>query len=337
MEDFNLALLPLQDGYQVRADCRPVGQTTRTISPADGQHLLALGARLQARPLREISEAVEVGRSLFRHLFGTDIAQLLREAQGKTQDHGGLRLLLRFTAHDPMQDLPWELLHDGSWPLALNPATALARYIEMPRPVMTPRVRGLRVLLTTACPPDAPALDLGTEVAKVRALRAIPGIDVTIQSQVTLRLLRRLLTRAENVNRPFYVWHHAGHGLLDPAGVRLCLEGGDRAGTAEIVPILTSCPNLLAVVFNVCHGAALAAEIARENVPVAIGFQERILDLAALAFAQRFYQSVLNHPIEVALTHSRLALAYQGNPRLNWTNPRLYTRTTSAVRIGERP
>jgi hypothetical protein len=340
MKDFALIVQPLLDGHLVRAECELVGQVTpHKISLKDQQKLYELKTLLQIRPLREITEAVEVGRRLFGHLFGTGIASHFWQALQETKGDGGLRVLLRFDKDDRLQDLPWELLHDGNWPLALNPSTPIARYIEMPRPVRVSRLRGpIRVLFTAACPPGTQALDLGTEEAKVRsALKSLRRVELDIDNKITFRRLALLLGHAEKAHRPFHIWHHAGHGFLDEhSSFHLCLEDNERerhVGAGEISRILAACPNLLAVVLNVCHGAILATSIACENLPVAIGFQERIMDRAALVFAQRFYQSLLQHPVEVALAHSRLALAYQGCPLLNWTNPILYTRTTRVVRF----
>ncbi|MEA2604062.1 MAG: hypothetical protein QOF89_5054 [Acidobacteriota bacterium] len=341
MEDFVLTLQPLAEGHLVQAECPLVGQVTGSISLRDRQELEALGARLQTNPLREIPQVVEVGQQLFRNLFGTKIATHFRTAQQEARDDGGLRVLLRFSKDDRLQDLPWELLHDGSWPLALNPATPIARYIEMSEPVRRLLPRGqLRVLFTAASPPGTQELDLGTEERKIREyLRSLANVDLEIDNQITLRRLERLLTFAENAGRPFHIWHHAGHGFRDKhSKFFLCLEGDEQdrnVGVEKISQILATCPNLLAVVLNVCHGAALATALACEHLPVAIGFREQILDRAALLFAQKFYGSLLRHPVEVALAHSRLALAYQGCPLLNWTNPLLYTRTTRAVHFME--
>lgn len=344
MEDFVLRLQPQSDGHLVSAECRLVGQITpHKISLKHRQKLEELRAGLQACPLREITDVVEIGRKLFRHLFGTRIAEQFWKAQQEARDDGGLRVLLRFAAGDPLQDLPWELLHDGEWPLALNPSAPIARYVEMERPIRVPRPRGqIRVLLTSACPPGTQALDLGTEERKIRsALRSLTRMDLEIDNKITLKRLERLLSYAEKTKRPFHIWHHAGHGYLDKSSdFHLCLEGNQgtqHPGTGEISHLLAACPNLIIVVLNVCHGAILATSAACENIPVTIGFRDRIMDRAALVFAQRFYQSLLQHPVEVALTHSRLALAYQGRPLLNWTNPVLYTRTTRVVRFMESP
>ncbi len=341
MEDFILTLVPLPDGHLVRADCQLIGQPEpRRIRLEERQKLEELGARLAERPLKEITEVVKVGRDLFGRLFGKELAAPFWEASEKARNDGGLRVLLRFAKDDRLQDLPWELLHDGRSPLALDPATALARYIEMPQPIKVPRPKGrLRVLFTSACPPLAQRLDLGSEERRVRRALELAGVDPQIENRVTLELLKLLLIQAEHTGKPFHVWHHASHGFLDRQGsFHLVLEGGEEGrhvGTDEVSGILAQCPSLLAVVLNVCHGAALATSLACAKVPVAIGFREQIQDRAALLFAERFYKSLLRHPVEVALAHSRLALAYQGCPLLNWTNPILYTRTTRAVRFVE--
>ncbi len=342
MEDFVLTLQPLSDGHLVFAESRLVGQVApHKISLRDRQALEALGERLRKHPLREVAGAVEVGRKLFGHLFGSGIARHFWKALHEAQDDGGLRVLLRFSEDDGLQDLPWELLHDGTWPLALNPATPIARYLQMDRAVRVPPPgRKLRVLFTAASPPGTPVLDLGTEEIKIRThLKSLKNIDLEIDSKITPKRLERLLSFAENAKRPFHIWHHAGHGFVDDrSGFCLCLEGKEEErhlGTLGISRMLSACPNLFAAVFNVCHGAILATALAREHLPVAIGFREQILDRAALLFAQQFYGSLSRHSVEVAVANSRLALAYQGCPLLNWTKPLLYTRTTRAVNLGE--
>ncbi len=333
MEDFSLALHRTADGYLVTADCRLVGQATHDLGPAGRETLLGIRDRLSASPPGTIWEAVEIGRRLYGHLLGPTLATHLKNAACNAR---GLRVLLRLDLDDPLADLPWELLHDGTWPLALNPATPLARYAEIPRAVCEPRVEGrIRVLLTAATAEGAPPLALDDEEARIRAsLRAVPRFEIEVERHLSLTRLHQVLRTAERGGRPFHVWHHAGHGAQEPAhAVQLCLEGTECAGAAEVQAVLRDCPSLLMVVLNVCHGAELAGLLANQNLPVAIGFQERIQDRAAVLFAHRLYESILDHPVEVALARSRLSLAYQGNPLLNWTYPRLYTRTTRAVRI----
>ncbi len=334
MEDFVLTLQPLSDGHLVSAESPLIGQVEpHKISLNNLQKL----EHLQRRPLREVTDAVEVGQRLFHHLFGSGIANCFWRALQEARDAGGVRVLLRFSEGDRLQDLPWELVHDGYWPLSLNPATPLARYIQMEKPLKIPVVDGkLRVLFTAASPAGTPTLDLGTEERKIREhLKSNKDVELEIDSKITPKRLERLLSFAENAKRPFHIWHHAGHGFIDDhSNFHLCLEGKEperTLGLPGISEILAACPHLLAAVFNVCHGAALAAALAREGLPVAIGFREQILDRAALLFAQKFYENILRCSVEVALTRSRLALAYQGCPLLNWTRPVLYTRTSRAA------
>lgn len=339
MEDFVLTLQPLSDGHLVSAESPLIGQVApHKISLNDLQNL----ERLKARSLREVADAVEVGRRLFHHLFGFGIANCFSRALQEARDAGGMRVLLRFSEGDSLQNLPWELMHDGNWPLALNPATPFARYIQMEKPVKMPVIDGkLRVLLTAASPAGAPALDLGTEEKKIREhLKSNKNVELEIDNKITPKRLERLLSQAENAKRPFHIWHHAGHGFRDDySKFYLCLEGKEperNLGLPEISEMLAACPNLFAAVFNVCHGAALAGALARKGLPVAIGFREQILDRAALLFAQKLYENILRYSVEVALTKSRLALAYQGCPLLNWTQPVLYTRTRAATFVGGR-
>jgi CHAT domain-containing protein len=339
MDDFTLAFQPVPDGYLVNAECRLIGQTRIHLSTERQRDLEKLSERLRARPLREITETVEVGRHLFCQIFQEKVARCLRTALRYAEEEGGVRLLLRFGPEDPLQELPWELLHDGTCFLAMNPMTPIARCFAMERPVRRPRWnRPVRVLFTSACPAGTPDLDLAGEERRIHeALDSLTDVKLVTKNQISLPKLRHCLLFAEKQHRPFQVWHHGGHGSSGTE-FNLCFEGdagGQQVGNEEVAGIVKDCPSLIAVVLNVCHGAALATALACQNLPVVVGFQERIQDRAALVFAKHFYKNLCQSPVEIALTRARLALAFQGCPPLGWTSPVLYTRASQAVVLGE--
>jgi hypothetical protein len=338
LEDFDLILMEGKGDpslLSLHASCPLAGQAAGTLRSEEAHRLVDATQKLVEAPLQEIAHAVRLGRELYEAVFQNQIRALWKKAVRAARERSGLRLLLKLDAAAYLHQLPWEMLHNGTRFLAIDPQTAVVRYIEQPRPVRSPHLgRPLRVLLTTACPSSEPKLELETEVRLVReALAGKTWAELEIEPQISWENLKFKLLRAETAGSPYHVWHHAGHGERN-GDIVLVEEGREQfASSKQIADVLQDCPHLGVAVLNLCHGGSLtglATAMACLNLPVAIGFRGRISDRAALCFAKYFYHGLVRLPLEVALTRARLELAFEGSHPLNWTRPILYSRTAPA-------
>jgi hypothetical protein len=287
-------------------------------------------------------QAAQLGGELYREVFREGVQELFHRALDEARERrAGLRLLIKARQLQEIHEVPWELLHDGRRFLAQRLETPIVRYIEQPQPVRRLQVGSpLRILFTAACPPGEVPLDLAAEERFIRAA-LVPlsnRVDLTVHQHISWERLRFCLLRAESEQRPYHVWHHGGHGGLGEAmghrdfSLALQDDSGARqaVSVAQLGPMLAGCPGLRIAVLNVCHSgssAGLATMLANLNVPSVVGFRASIFDRSALVFAETFYSSLIERPVEDAVTLARVELQHAGNGPLDWAQPLLFART----------
>lgn len=287
-----------------------------------------------------IYEFAQLGQKLFGDLFANTHQRRVYGRAGETAEREDrpLRIMIRLPHDSPLSLIPWELLHDGERFLAKDPRCAVVRYFYGGRVLPFQVDPPLRVLLTSACPPPQPDLDLETEIRAVAAAYRPAGkaVDLQVVPGVSLGRLEKLWNEAELARKPFHVWHHCGHGHLATSGgsprFSLSLEGAGKAEyatTAQLSEIIGMCPGLRLAVLNVCHGgsfAGLAPELAKLNVPVVIGFPSRVANDTAYKFAATLHQNLLHIPVELAVSQARRSLCVQRSTDLDWSHPLLFSR-----------
>jgi len=287
------------------------------------------------------AELARLGQRLFSRLFdGADRALFVRADDGARREGRPLRLLIKLAHGSPLERIPWEVLHDGRRFLAKDPRCAVVRYFydrqEVPAFSVPPP---LRILVTSACPPPQPPLNLAAEVEAVLGPYRDAGKLVEppeVLRDVSLERLEGVWRAAEARRKPFHVWHHCGHGhLTRSAGGPRFLLSLERRGVAEyatvdqLSEIVSACPELRLAVLNVCHGGSslgLMPELARLNVPVVIGYATRVAYDAAYKFAAVLHRCLLDLPIEFAVSQARWALALEPAMELEWCAPLLCSR-----------
>ncbi len=352
MFDFTLSFVKSQGGYVLCAEspflagqAPPVSFQMKNVRTTDSSPQLTRdlegGFRHGHSPVDPCTGPVQIGQALYRQIFSGEVGELFsraRELAGK--ERSGLRILIK-SWHDPeIHDLPWELLHDGRRFLAQSTETPVVRLLEQRRPLREFRIEPpIRLLLTTACPPECSPLSLQEEEERLRAaLMPIREQVVLVpEHQISLERLRFLLFRARSQGRPFHVWHHAGHGALEAGGFSLALTNSKGsvqwASVADLTPVFTPCEEIRLAVLNVCRGASvsgLATALADLNVPAVIGFRQPILDISALVFAEALYQGLVETTLERAVSRARLELRDVGFSAEDWSHPLLFARTTAA-------
>lgn len=368
--DLVLDFYAVQGGFLVAAEGEGWSAASPlTLTADETATLAASGERFRHGHILEEGAAIRVGTFLYDRVIRDGIEALFLEARGAARSLSvPLRLVLRFPAASEIEEIPWELLHDGRRFLALDPWTPLVRHIRLPQPAADLAVEPpLRILFTaadTARDEDSDersAADSSGRTAgglhleeEARALRqALAGAGGRVQLEVvegmacdrplTLRRLEGLFVRARAQGRPFHVWHHAGHGGIrrGPSGLEfvLLLHGDD--GRSSPVPgrslsrTLASAGDLKLAVLNLCRSGStigLSTELAQLNVPAVVGFCTTVLDPAAVEFSRAFYASLTKVPLDLSLTCARQAMADQRWP-LQWALPILHCRSRGQLAL----
>ncbi|MBN1933475.1 MAG: CHAT domain-containing protein [Anaerolineae bacterium] len=235
--------------------------------------------------------------------------------------------------------------------MALSTQTPLVRYLESPHPYRPLHIDlPLRMLGTISAPGDCPLLDAPAEQDKVETALRSPIEEGLIRvhwlTDLSLRALQRELDRAQRAGQPYHVWHHIGHGAWDEragAGTLLLCgpDGRSQAvGGFELGALFGDHPSLRLALLNACEGArsdrqdalgSVAAALVERRVPAVIGMQFEISDQAALAFAEGFYEALVDGaPVDVAVTGGRRAVFSLPN-WVEWATPVLYMRAADGV------
>lgn len=284
----------------------------------------------------------DLGTHLFQTVFGGNVLAFWKQRLLEMQKaKGGLRLRLRL--NDPeLWDWPWESLYDPdrSFP-AVDPATPVVRYIELPIPIAPLRVRTpLKVLVVTASPSGMSPLGIEDEIEDLEKaladLLVADWIEITVLRRATREGLQRKLSEGD-----FHVLHFIGHGAFDTSrehGV-IYFEGADGSPDSvngqELRAVLLVQPRLRLVILNACNGARgsqadpfanLMQGLVQAGLPAVIAMQSAVTDRAATTFASHFYQSLSKRmPVDQAVTEARRAMFFLGSGE--WGSPVLAMRT----------
>ena len=308
------------------------------------------------------------GEALYSALFRGEAARVLHSSLG--QIHGSteaaaggtpatglrLRFVLKPDASQPeLAGIPWELLRrpDTREQIARSLRTPIVRYLEVPQPVRSLRVRGsLKVLLVESAPRGADPLATPEEALGIRqALAELPHVEVKHLPHATLASLSEQLEGGG-----FHILHFMGHGHFDreTGEAQICLEDSDGKLQAVQAPYFAEHvkqdPSIRLVVLNACATAtppresgqdpftATAAALTLQGIPAVVAMQFPISDRAAVLFATRLYQSLARGaPVDAAVAAGRLAIC-DPHPagrctRVDWATPVVYLRTHDSVLV----
>ncbi|MBV9010768.1 MAG: CHAT domain-containing protein [Pseudonocardiales bacterium] len=288
------------------------------------------------RPVREL------GQRLFDALVADNVRTLYVNSRQRARENDCvLRLVLRVRPPE-LARLPWEFLFDPDQQDYLGLSMPLVRYPEVLAPRRPLRVAlPLRILGMVARPGDQHALDVGEEQRRLRTALA----DLTREGSVELSWVSGQTyndLQDELDQGPWHIFHFVGHGGYnrDTEEGALALAddaGGTRwVGADDLSRLLAEHHTLRLVVLNACdtaRGSALdafsstAAALIRREIPAVLAMQFEITDLAAIRFAQTFYQNVAKRrPVDDSVMRARRALRLDNNDTLEWGTPVLYLR-----------
>ena len=303
------------------------------------------------------SPGIGVARKLGNALFTTALEDhrvysLYTTARGRAKERQrGLRLVLRFDDAPELAALPWELLCDGPYFLALDAETPIVRSIETTRPPEpVSGARPLRVLGTVADVPGLPELDIEREqrlvdqaLAKVRERGDVEltWIDATFAG------LDDELRRATDSGSPYHVLHFIGHGIFDHDAGEGVVCFLDRNVTGfELVQILGR-HGVRLVVLNSCEGArfdprdplsGVASALVHGGIPAVVAMQFPVSDDAAITFARGLYEGIAaEKPLDVAVGAARKAMFPSDAQHAEWATPVLFLLPGGADIFSSRP
>ncbi|MDC0833189.1 heterocyst differentiation protein [Geitlerinema sp. FC II] len=303
---------------------------------------------------RDRPDLVTLGQQLYNALFQGSLRDSWMMAQGIAQNRQEplrLRLGLKGTR---LPSLPWEVLHDGDYPLATGTSVLFSRYLPgtngkelrsaLGNAAITPQLppdRPLRILMAVAAPSDRDKLqltreaeDLQTELKRLSDTGQSPlQTEVEILEQPSRSQLTQALEHGH-----YQILHYAGHSnsgesggsvyLVNPnTGVTETLSGDDLAG-------LLANNGIQMVLFNSCRGAHvratgernLASALVKRGIPAVLAMAERIPDEVALTLTRLFYRNLMRGcPIDLSVSRARQGLisAY-GSNQLYWALPIFY-------------
>lgn len=250
-EVLHLALVPSAGDWHLclgRRDARPVrgvvpaplvaDVVTRVRALTGGPSPLLLLVPGRDAEITAIEEAV--GQQLARlvHAVPAAAAELGR-AEGLSAAHGGRLVLALDVAHEPLRDLPWELLARGpqAAPMEACGPALIARLADAPPGDRRPPVR-VRVATTVLAEDPADPV-----------VGRLTGFIERLVSRLGLSPLRP--ETAAFADDELVVLHVVAHGERD-AGL-LALSTGEGSGTLvrRLLPVL---PRADLVVLGICHG-----------------------------------------------------------------------------------
>lgn len=240
--------------------------------------------------------------------------------------------------------LPWEYLHDGKRPLALNNVW-IQRVPRGMRPIEAQETPlPLRILVVVSSPLGVADLDTEKEIAVIQ-----DALDpAVVEGQVELDFLESEVTlealAAKVRDWPCHVIHYTGHGGRDSRTGETFLAMEDEEGKttpatgAKLLRALRGARNLRLVVLSGCltaqmaHRDALrgvATALLEGKIPAVLAMQYSILDDSATKLAKTFYTALgRGEWPEAALYEARRDLSFaRGDDRADWGLPALYLRT----------
>jgi hypothetical protein len=286
-----------------------------------------------------------IGQALFRVVFARSIGQSYAECRKASAQLGrGLRIRLHLDRGGYLGGFPWELLHDGQQFLSLSGETPIVRCIEgIGSARQLPAAPPLRILVTISSPRSFPLLDVEAErerlVAAIAPLVMLGLVKIDVAPDGSMNTLRRMLRSADEIGRPYQVWHFIGHGRYDEQTTRgdLVMSGeGNQpqyAGGWELGPLFKAHRDLRFACLNACKGArweagipvsGAATSLIEAGVPAVTAMQFVISDAAAIAFAEELYGALADGAaLEDAVAEARRGIFFQPNPT-EWITPVLF-------------
>jgi CHAT domain-containing protein len=297
------------------------------------------------------NELVELGKILYELLFPGPIHTHLQQTEAVARALGARVRLRVCIEYDALMSIPLELLYRklGGYFMAINPSTALSRYLQVPLP---PRRihradRPLHLLAILSAPQDQVRLDLDMWERTIRAALAKPLSEQTLTLKIVKHATRKKIRNALLEQSPNLI-QFVGHGtflngrgylaLVDEIGSGTWLLDDERFANL----ILGHDEHLGLVCLTACDGAksdspqafsGVAPQLVQKGVPAVVAMQYPILVRTGEIFLDEFYTSIAaGKPLDWSVQAARNAIAQElGLDNREFATPVLFSRTIDDV------
>jgi tetratricopeptide (TPR) repeat protein len=259
------------------------------------------------------------GDEVFGSVFGVGPA---RDVYQRARDKG-LEVVFR-SAEPGLLGLPWELMRDGTGPVALG-AGGISRSLPVAGGAGTLEVPGgrLRVLMVISRPADT--ADVGYQMVArplLQRLDAVRGeVDLSVLRPPTFEALRQAVRQAADDGGPFHMVHFDGHGVMPglsagggaaagrpammtgPGEGVLAFErpggGSDHVGASKVAAVLAE-GRVPVVVLNACQSgavgkeleASIATALLKAGCAAVVAMAYSVYAVAAAEFMAAFYEEL---------------------------------------------
>ncbi len=339
--DFDLHIAP--NGHTIANS--PEGQATADIStqvPGD----IRLSLNLIEKRATDADLLKQVGQKLYSWLFQGDIHTHFHQTEARARlEKARMRLRLRIEA-ESIASLPLEFLYrtQGDYFLAINPATVLSRYLNLPLPPERVRRREgpLHMLAIIADPTDQTRLPPDEWEAIINGALAGPFASGQMTLQTVKRATRKEIRNALLQRKPDII-QFVGHGIYKDGKGYLALVD-EEIGETWLVDderfanlYLGYDDHLGLINLATCESAksddpqgflGIAPKLVQRGMPAVLSMQYKVLIQTAKIFLEDFYTSVAaRKPIDWATQSARNAVSQElGLDNREFATPVLYMR-----------
>ncbi len=338
--DFDLSIAP--NGHATASSIE--GQASADIS-VRVPNTVTLTLSLIDRRQTNTDLLKQLGQEFYNWLFPGPIHAHFRQTEAVARVHEAkIRLRLRIEA-DPIASLPLEFIYrtEGGYFMAINPDTALSRYLNLPLPPGRVRHREgpLHLLTIIANPSDQTPLNPDEWEAIIQQALAKP----IAQGQITLQTVKRATSkeiRNTLLRQSPDIIQFVGHGIYRNGKGYLALVNKDSTtkllddeGFANLFLGYTSRLGLISLA--TCESAksdspqgflGIAPKLVQCGIPAVVAMQYTVFITTAKIFLENFYAAVAaRKPVDWATQWARNAISQEvGLDNREFATPVLYMR-----------
>ncbi len=295
---------------------------------------------LRQRQQLDTVDLSSLGYALYNAAFPQELHESLQQFFTRALAHPDKpRLILDFSQAPELHDLPWELLYDGKQ--FLLSTGRLLRFAGLTGTNVTPTIKlPLRMLVTINSDGGAEGLDSAQEARLIRAALSPVGtrLQVKVSQNPSFVGILGDLARAEELEEPFYVWHHIGMVRRVKQQIEWIFDEPDgiqSIGMKELNREIQRFASIQLAYFDLHHRGiplnGLFPTMTAFDVPATVLLYRDMNHPMNRQFAQKFYTSLFSASVEQAFAAACSDSFGQGLVSLGQNVPSLFIRTLERI------